>query len=453
MRTRPVHDRYPGPPWTPPLPTPPECARRAAGRGWPATGTVGYAFSLIPLLLTGCGDGGATGTWSGSVRDSAGVRIVENPERGFWTAAQAWRLEEELLIGVGEGDPELQFGSIVGLDADEQGRIYVLDGQASRVRIFNPDGTLLRAFGRRGEGPGEISQAAQGLLLAADGSILIPDMMNQRVTRLSPQGEPLEGSPLDISRGIPLLFLRGGDGRPYAQVRIMSLPGMAMEGEPRDIILALGPTGAVMDTVAVLAAGETFQFGGAAGGMPTIRMFSPEPVWTVTTDGRLVGGLNTPYSLTLHDGTGAPATIVRRESPRRPVTDQDIRGFRRLMREAWMNAGVPEAMAAQMEGMIQFAEVWPALAALLAGPDGTLWVQRVDPDRPLDAGSFSDPQSLQIGSPGWDVFDPEGRYLGVVETPENLTPRRVVGSRLYGVLIDDLGVQRVARYRILQGEG
>lgn len=412
----------------------------------------GAGALLLALLLSACGSDGGTPQWQGSVRDSAGVRIVENPAQGIWTPDARWHLEEDLRIGVADGDPELQFGSVTGLDVDGAGHIWVLDTQASRIRVFDGEGTLLRAFGRRGQGPGELSPQALGLFVGPDGGVLVADMANQRMARMGDQGEPLETRPIDMSAGIPMLFAAGGDGGIYQQVRLMALPGMAaIEGGPRDFILALRPDGSIADTLAELASGTTFEFG--AGGMPTIRIFSPENVWAVTTDGRLVTAVNSVYSLEFRDRGGEPTTILRRESARRPVTDSDQRSFRQAMRRAWTDAGVPEAMAAQLEQAVQFEPNWPALAALIPGPEGTLWVQRVDPDGELDPSAFEDLQNFQFGSRGWDVFDQEGRYLGVMEMPEGFTPRRVLGNAVYGIHSDDLGIQRVARYRLVRGNG
>lgn len=408
---------------------------------------------LVALALAACGgDARGTAVWEGSVRDSAGVSIIENPARGIWTDESAWRLEEEVRIGVADGDPELQFGSVTGLDVDAEGRIWVLDNQASRIRVFDADGTLLRAFGRRGQGPGELSPQAMGLFVGPDGGVLVADMANQRMLRVDTEGEPLETRPIDMTAGIPMLFAPGGDGGVYQQVRLMALPGMApIEGGPRDFILALRPDGSIADTLAELASGTTFEFG--AGGMPSIRIFSPENVWAVTTEGRLVTGVNSTYSLELREPGGEPTMVLRRESARRPVTDSDQRSFRQAMRRAWTDAGMPEAMAAQMEQAVQFEANWPALAALIPGPEGTLWVQRVDPDGELDPSAFEDLQNFQFGSRGWDVFDGEGRYLGVLQMPEGFTPRRVVADAVYGIHSDDLGIQRVARYRIVRGNG
>lgn len=401
------------------------------------------------VFLAACGGDSATPEWGGSVRDSAGIRIVENPAEGIWTAGEAWTVEEELQIGVMDGDPELQFGSITGIDATPGGEIYVLDAQASRVRVFDAEGNLLRAFGQAGQGPGELSQAPAGLFLSGEGNLLVPDMMNQRVTRFTREGEASGSVPLDFAAGIPMLFAAGPEGRLYQQVRRMTLPGMAeVEGGPVDLLYVLGDDGSVADTLARMTPGESFSFGGGA---PTIRIFAPENLWAVLGSGELVSGKNSTYSLDIRNPQGELTTILRRASTRRPVSESEQESFLRAIRSAWEDAGMPPAMAAQLEQTVQFEDTWPALAALLAGPGGTLWVQRVDPDNALDPAAFEDLQNLQFGSPAWDVFDAEGRYLGIVEMPERFTPRRVVGDLIYGVQTDELGVARVSRLRVVRG--
>ena len=54
-----------------------------------------------------------------------------------------------------------------------------------------------------------------------------------------------------------------------------------------------------------------------------------------------------------------------------------------------------------------------------------------------------------IGAPDWDVFDSDGRFMGVVTMPNRFAPRAFVGHRIYGVWRDELDVQYVVRLRIV----
>lgn len=421
-------------------------AERPAGGAW-------LLASALILAVSACGADEARGGAEPVVQDSAGIRIVTNPGQGAWSSGESWRLEEELRIGVESGDPELQFGNVMGIDGDEEGRVFVLDGQARRIRVFDASGALVGSFGRSGGGPGEFSQALSqppgGLFVGADGVVSIPDMGNQRLSRFGVDGEVRDSRPLDFATGIPLLWTRSADRTIYKQVRVMSVPGMPMEdARPRDMILRVDPVTGDDELLLEMASGESFSAG--AGGMGEIRIFAPEPLWAVLDDGRVVTGSNHEYSLALRGPGGEVETIVRRPQERRPVTPQNESDMRALFADAWAEAGVPSDMVTQLMAAVRFEPWWPALAQIIAGPDGTLWVQRVDPASSLDDLTMDDLQAGRWGSPSWDVFSGDGRYLGVVEMPAGLTPMRFVGDHLYGVHRDELEVQRVVRLRLVR---
>ena len=54
-----------------------------------------------------------------------------------------------------------------------------------------------------------------------------------------------------------------------------------------------------------------------------------------------------------------------------------------------------------------------------------------------------------FGAPDWDVFDAQGRYLGVVEMPQGFTPKLFREDKIFGVWRDELDVQYVLRLRIV----
>jgi hypothetical protein len=59
---------------------------------------------------------------------------------------------------------------------------------------------------------------------------------------------------------------------------------------------------------------------------------------------------------------------------------------------------------------------------------------------------------LDIGSRQWDVFDAEGRYLGVVSMPLRFQPVRFLGNNIYGIQRDELDVQYVVKLAIGKAE-
>jgi hypothetical protein len=49
----------------------------------------------------------------------------------------------------------------------------------------------------------------------------------------------------------------------------------------------------------------------------------------------------------------------------------------------------------------------------------------------------------------WDVFDSDGRFLGVVTLPQLFTPKLFRGDKIYGIWRDELEVQYVVRLRVV----
>jgi hypothetical protein len=178
-----------------------------------------------------------------------------------------------------------------------------------------------------------------------------------------------------------------------------------------------------------------------------IRLFEAEPVWTIGQDGTIYYAMNSDYSIHAYSRDGNLVRIIRRAAERKPVTEADRTAFLQMMRKMFTDAGAPPPALDQIMGNIGFADHYPAFAALFGGPEGTLWVQQIRTAEEVSAsGAEFNPQD--VGSPNWDVFDVEGRYLGRLRLPDRFTPIRFVGNQIYGVWRDDLDVQHVTRLRV-----
>lgn len=410
-------------------------------------GVVAAAAALLtPLWVSACGGAAGGGEWQGSVRDSAGVAVVTNESGQLWTPADAWMVEEELRIGTAEGEAEYQFGQIAGLDVGTDGRIYVLDQQASEVRVFDADGRFIRAMGKAGSGPGELGQTAGPVFVTPGDTVVVPDITQQRINLFTADGEPAGSVPLPMSEGMPTRWLKAANHDLVQQAMIMAMPGQD-DVQPRNLILRRDPYGTVLDTLLVMPAGETVDF---SGGQPRMTIFAPEPVWVIGPDDRLVHGTNSEYRLLVTGPDGTLERIVEKRSERRPISASDQDEFRRVIRRAWQQAGMPPQAMEMMSQALGFAPLYPAYANLLAGPFGTLWVQSVQTPETIAAmGGTFDIQDT--GGPTWDVFDDEGRLLGIVEMPPRFTPFVLQDQHVYGVLRDEFDVQYAARLALRAG--
>jgi len=69
--------------------------------------------------------------------------------------------------------------------------IYVIDAEENEVRVFSKTGTFIRAFGRKGQGPGEFDSPAD--LDVSGDRIYVTDRFNKRVQVLDRKGGYLGG--------------------------------------------------------------------------------------------------------------------------------------------------------------------------------------------------------------------------------------------------------------------
>lgn len=400
---------------------------------------LGAALAL--LSVTGCGtDGTGSGDWAGSVYDSAGVSVVENPTNGVWTPQTAWRLEEDLRIGAVDRDPVRQFGSISGIAVDTSGAIYVLDRGAGEVRIFDAAGEFVRRIGRPGEGPGELG-AASAVLLGRGDTIFVPDLRNQRVQRFLTDGSDAASFQLSLSDGIPLEWGPRPDGRVLTQIRTLPL---TEDDVSRVLVLVLAGDGEIVDTLAAMRAGEAMHI---VNGEPQMTVFGAEPMWAPLSNGGIAIGRNSEYSLRILGPDGALETLSRMPYERREFGAADRRRLQDLLRRYFEGRGPDRARLIQA---MNYADHYPVFARLFGGPGGSVWVQhaRDVPSLVLDDMARFDVRAL--GAARWDVLDHEGRFLGTLDTPAGFDPMVADDEAVYGIDHDDLGVEYVVRLRVVR---
>jgi hypothetical protein len=396
--------------------------------------------------------GGNADAWGGAVADSAGVTIVTNPAAGLWQAGDEWVVREDLAIGQVEGDPGYLFGSIAGVCVSSAGDVLVVDRQAATIRVFDRDGVLVRTLGGPGAGPGELSNTLVGCWVGPGDTVAVPDLGLYRVNRYALDGGVVGSVPFDIEAGIPIRWSMRPDGRLVAQLRFGLLDPSQL-GLP-DILLAQAPDGALEDSILGLPAGEVI-------GLPSVRprytMLAPQPTWALGDDGSVwvYGGRD--YRIVRYERGGSPTRIVSRVIQPKPVSELD-----RSIIATRLEQTFPAPLIANVLGGINFAATFPFVFALAVGPEGTLWAQRFRPPssvRPgmLDALDFGprDPEvfladvTLRLGAPDSDVFDREGRYLGVVTLPEGFEALQFDGDAIYGAWRDAATVEYVKRLRLV----
>ena len=73
------------------------------------------------------------------------------------------------------------------VSVSRDGKIYVVDGVNHKIRVFNPDGKPIFAFGREGAGNGEF-KFPLGIDIDGSGKVYIADSGNHRLQIFNPEG-------------------------------------------------------------------------------------------------------------------------------------------------------------------------------------------------------------------------------------------------------------------------
>ncbi|WP_419941213.1 6-bladed beta-propeller [Candidatus Palauibacter sp.] len=85
-----------------------------------------------------------------------------------------------LDLGNLDGDGPAVFGSIIDVELDERGHIYVLDEISRNLRIFDAAGEPVARMGRQGAGPMEF-RSPNAFALLTDGRIVVHDRGNRHL--------------------------------------------------------------------------------------------------------------------------------------------------------------------------------------------------------------------------------------------------------------------------------
>lgn len=390
--------------------------------------------------------------WVATVDTIADTVVVRTESGSVW--GRTAQLREEVSVGVLEGADEYLLGDVSAIAVTPDGALLALDRQVPVVRKYAADGTYLTDIGREGGGPGEYRQP-EAMNVLPDGRIAVRDPGNGRIAVFNADGSwaadwrlPSGGT---WSTSEKLYVDTAGNTYTYILLDIQ-----ADITDWRYGLARYTPEGVLADTIAypTWAYEEQTVVARTEGSSSRRRVpFTPEVVVAFSPLAYMVGGVSDDYRLTLLRRDAPPLRIERAYDPV-PVADAEADERVRYITERlrnnypgwrWDGPAVPD--------------VKPAYRDILVGDDGRVWVQVSRPGVPFRSEAEARAEAERTRQPQlrfrepvvFDVFEPDGRYLGRVPTPSGLQtdPDPVLrGDMVWAVVVDELEVPRVVRFRI-----
>ena len=386
------------------------------------------------------------------VRDSADIRIVENrrPEidsRLEWVVAA----EPDVTIGTRDGSGTFQLYRVRDATRLADGRIVVANGGSDELLVFSADGEYVGAWGGRGEGPGEFESLALVRPWGPD-SLIAADAENGRISTFGIDGGHGSTKSLRGERASFRVALEAGSGlgregaaaalgvhnavtvMPDGRLLTNDTGGYGAQGLWRDegLYAMMGPDGSSRVSIGEFPGpehySESYMEGNTVYVTPLRHPFGRATLTTVWGDLAVIGR-NETYEIRAYRSDGFLIRILRRDHEvRSPTKAEQDAAFRDQFAEMADDDAASKMRVAVNAPVL---ESFPAYSSLRGDALGHLWV-----------AEYKLPDARYEGTL-WTVFDPDGRALGFVQTPDGFRVFEIGADYILGRTTDELGVEYV----------
>ena len=346
------------------------------------------ALAFILLMFAVVAQAG----WEGTTTTADGVTTITNPETpAFGINRQELR---ELWRRGGETDEEIFFGTIAEFLHDDQGNIYLLDGQLSEIQVFDPAGELLRTIGRQGEGPGEFQNGAD-MYWGPKGQIGVVQAWPGKIVMITPEGNPGMTFALPYRDGGGFQSVTRGAG--HGETVILAGTAWTREdGKQVQFTYLKAYDAAGNDLATYQETSRETQFGNYEFIEEEFTDFQRR--WAVAPDGRVAAALSfDDYRIHVWNADGTLDRVIERP---------DYTQVKRTAAEKDRFQTMYTAFTRWNRGStFRVSDNHQTIENLTFRDDGTLWVQNSNYRWRSPDGLFT----------SFDVYDADGRYLKKVD--------------------------------------
>lgn len=392
--------------------------------------------TLLSALLASCG-GGAASNLARAVTDTlpGGIPRITSSGPTAWTDSSGTQLVEESRFSGADGTAE-ELGQPRSLAVDEEGRVYVVDSKPAAIKVFSPDGKLIRTLGREGEGPGEFRV---GFIAVRGGHLVLHDPQLARTSVWDTAGTFLR------SWNSACCYWMDIQIDQHRRVYIPSIAPPEEGGEPRGTAYARWTLeGHAIDTVWVPKGAEekfwtvSLKRGGkVVTAMNTTIPFQPGQTSALHPAGGVVYAWTGNYSI-VRSATGTDSLRVFGRGWT-PDPASDARKRDELESQVkWAKESYGEATVRAAFKLSDIPSTLPAFENLRVDEAGRVWARRY---------AVTDTTRTTF-----DVFDSTGAYLGPVSATMSMNAwgrQAWTQDGLVTVIEDQEGRPTIVRLRLV----
>jgi tripartite motif-containing protein 2/3/tripartite motif-containing protein 71 len=348
-----------------------------------------------------------------------GTIVARNPATSD-SADGPWELRSVARIGADSGSG-IVFGRVHDVAIGPGERVYVLDGQASEVRVFTTAGEPVGRFGRQGRGPGDLD-GAYALAFDGAGRLWVAEERNNRYSVFAADGKFIESHRRPVQYSFTpgvLRFSKGGD-----------LYELSTQGK-RGVFRISAADSVALRHTSPLPAPNRMAFRKDAGGEQSLAIvpFSPRQIATVGSAGDAWVSSGDAYRLAQLGPDGDTVRIIEKQGgPVALSTEERAKANADADRYAAEGYIVDRALIPQHH---------PALSAIVVADDGTVWVRRLS--------------AAETRKAAYDVFDVHGIFVATVPSPMASSPApHITGTYVAGVVLGANDEPYVEIFRIIR---
>lgn len=383
--------------------------------------------------------------------------VIRTAGLGAWGATRT-----VTEIGRYEGiDTENTFGYLDAITALPGGGVAVFDVKGTKgpaLLVFDSTGGFVRQLGREGEGPGEYRGCQNCLSVRSDGALILLDQASRRVAAFDLAGRVLSTTPLKGTVGFgrqPQLF--PGPDRSYFLIEEIAphprKPITDDEDDARYGFVRIDERGTIRDTIRPPKSWVT----------TTARSFyEPRTLWRPLEDGHIaVGGTDRLSILVRSIRASASPLLIEGPSRRIPFSAEEREEYRAVA--AYSNRYLRRQSASQALLPDNLPTMKPAYRGIETDVGGRLLLrlsvaatkappQMLPPQTAVrqEGGTPTPPkpQRTWLEPLAYAVFERDGRYLGEVHFPANVSRVSIVGSTAWALAKNADGLDELVKYRL-----